>query len=111
MDFRNRCRETDDLIKKTTQNESEEPVDVKQEGARLDGEKIKDEPTDEFVDLFENIDTVLEEPNNAEESNALAGIANAKEELTENSESDEEFRRRRRNLKNFMKNSVEFDIE
>jgi hypothetical protein len=113
VEFRKRCRETDELMKQTAQEECGDPADVKQE-VRLDGEKIKDEPSDDFVDLFENIDTILEEHGAGEESNAFAGIAcNAKKEgsAAENSDSDEDFHERKRKLKHLRKKSEEFDAK
>jgi hypothetical protein len=115
VQFRNRCRETDELMKKTAEEECGEPADVKQE-VRIDGEKIKDEPSDDFVDLFENIDTILEEHGAGEESNAFAGIAcNAKKEGStaenSNSDSNEDFHERKPKLKHLRKKSVEFEAK
>lgn len=127
MKFRHRCRETDDFFKKTTHeaenliwnggdeasgSQAEVDFNVKQEQElNSDGQKIKDEPTDDFsIDLFENIDTILEE-NGSEESNTLAGILSKKEELSDGSEESEseyeELRERKKRSK--RKRSLEFN--
>lgn len=121
MNFRNKCRKTDQIFRKSHfelekiiwGNSNNDNFRVKQEAA-LDGHKIKDEPCDDFnVDLFENIDTVLEENHDGcEESNTLAGIlkkAKREESLSDSSESGTDYEcRKRRKLKNAMKLSSEF---
>lgn len=92
MTFRRKCRETDAFIRKSafeadsliwTESQDDasgsctmDMLKVKQEIA-LDGQKIiKDEPFDDFnIDLFENIDTILEENHGeSDESNSSASI-------------------------------------
>jgi hypothetical protein len=118
--FRKRCRESDRFFKQSTFEEnlswkdkgedacgstSNENVRVKEED-----QKIKDEPTDDF-DLFENIDTILEEnPEGSDEKN-LAGMLNSKAEHTSDSsdsesELEEEIRERKR--RRIMRRAAEF---
>jgi hypothetical protein len=115
--FRNRCRETDNFIKKTTQavelsiwngEDTNEGVDVKQE-LSLDGEKIKDEPSDD-IDLFENIDTILEDNlGGSEESSTITGMLGKKKRYSfETSESESEYEERKRRSKSSRKRSLEF---
>lgn len=129
--FRNRCRETDDFFKKTTQEVenliwsvddnlangcgTEQDANVKQE-LNLDGQKIKDEPSDDFnVDLFENIDTILDDNlAGCEESNTLAGIlgkAKREESTSDSSESEyEEVRERKRRSKKRSSDFRDFEM-
>lgn len=83
---------------------------MKQENS-LDG-KIKDEPEDFHVDLFENIDTILEENlGTVEESNVFAGMINISKHRVDSSESGDEFEeyRKRKKLKNSRKRLMELE--
>ena len=138
MDFRNKCRATDEFFRRShfeeekiiwgseqdvgvnlaCESQSNDNFRVKQESS-FDGQRIKDEPYDDFrVDLFENIDTILEE-NISEESNTLAGILKkAKHEeasYSDSSESETEYEaRKKRKLRIAMKRSAaefrDFDL-
>lgn len=127
MVFRDKCRQSDKFFRKSYsgeeslfwnsfQYESELASDnckVKQE-CGIDGHRIKDEPYDDFhVDLFENIDTILEE--NFNESSSLASILKKAKRETNSSESDAEYEaRKKRKLKSAMKRSAsefrDFDL-
>lgn len=127
MVFRDKCRQSDKFFRKSYsgeeslfwnsfQYESELASDnckVKQEWG-IDGHRIKDEPYDDFhVDLFENIDTILEE--NFNESSSLASILKKAKRETNSSESDAEYEaRKKRKLKSAMKRSAsefrDFDL-
>jgi hypothetical protein len=89
-------------------------LNVKQEFS-VEEQKIKDEPSDDFnIDLFENIDTILEENlGGSRESNTLAGILNngKKEESSDISDSGseyEEVNERKRRTKSSKKRSSDF---
>lgn len=105
MNFRSKVRKTDEFFKKAT-NEIEsliwkdngeeasgsrvlESSRVKQE-VSSENQKIKDEPDD--FDLFENIDTILEENHHdgSEESNLARLLRTAKEERSSSDTSDSE---------------------
>lgn len=130
MKFRKKCRETDDFIKKScfemesiiwngaqdvaSGSRSNDCLQVKQETVS-DRQKIKDEPFDDFnIDLFENIDTILEENlEGSQESNSLAGVlkkAKKEESYSESSDSETEYEvvRKKRRSRSSMKRSVEF---
>lgn len=127
VNFRSKCRETDKFFRRTyfeaekiiwTQEvgaceSRNENFRVKQESG-LDVHKIKDEPFDDFhADLFENIDTVLEENlDGSEESNALVGLLKRpkdEESFSDSSESETEYEaRKKRRFRNAMKSAAEF---
>lgn len=105
LKFRKRCRETDEFFKKAT-NEVEsliwkddgeeasgsrvlESSRVKQE-VSSESQNIKDEPDD--FDLFENIDTILEENHHegSVESNLARLLRTAKKERSSSDTSDSE---------------------
>lgn len=101
MKFRRKCIQADDFFRKQIDEEGEtskchdgvddESVKVKQE-VDSEEQKIKDEPTDDFnLDLFDNIDTILEE-NLGElgEAGAL-GKAKKEESVSETSESESDY--------------------
>lgn len=117
VNFRNKVRKSDEFFRKSTKSQIWEPEKsstVKQENS-LDEEKIKDEPEDFHVDLFENIDTILEENIGlVEESNAFAGMINNskhQEQSVDSSESLDEFEeyRKRKKLKNSRKRLLELE--
>lgn len=129
MKFRRKCRETNEFFKKAT-NEVEsliwkdngeeasgsrvlESSRVKQE-VSSESQKIKDEPDD--FDLFENIDTILEENHHdgSEESNLARLLRTAKRERYSSdssfseSEYEEDSVERKHKSKSAMRRSSEY---
>lgn len=111
VSFRNRCRKTDEYFKNAVQTEFDSSSDVVKQELSLSSEIIKDEPSDDVqVDLFENIDTILEENLERAEESTFVEFLSKKTFPDSSEDENEEIQDRKEKSKNSRKNFSQYDL-